>query len=213
MEEIHHFSAEELNQLHIRAEDLWRVPARQGWQKSPVSPMEVLKLFKGIWIKKGYTLRGYVYREEMSGFGVVWALPESEFPGVEECERINTLGTPRPKNALHFMNVLEGDNTPHSYINASLFYREMLEFGAVWHGLSWGLHEIIERADLLEGTELWEAEDLRPKVTLGERTIVEYYTLCGLYRWRIFKHKDLFTDYRIIPQVMLMAEGGKGYVP
>ncbi|MBO8182605.1 MAG: hypothetical protein H0Z28_07410 [Archaeoglobus sp.] len=209
-EQTYYFSAEELNQLHIKAEDLWRVQAKQGWQRSPVSPMEILELFKGIRIKDGYTLRGYIYREGMSGFGVVWALPEAEFPEVERCERLDLFGTPRPKNAMHFMDVLEGDKTPQSYINASLFYREMLEFGAVWHGLSWGLHEIIER---IERTDLWEAEDLRPKVILGERAIVEFYTLCGLYRWRIFKHRDVFIGYRIRPSVTLIAEGEKGYVP
>ena len=209
-EKVHYFPAEELNQLHIKAEDLWRIPAKQGWQKSAIDPMEILRLFDGLWIKDGYTLKAYIYREGMSGFGVVWALPEGEFPEVEECLKIDEFGTPKPKNAIHFMDVLEGDETPLSYINASIFYREMLEFGAVWHGLSWGLHEIIERTDRIN---LPKDGDLRPKVNLGERVIVEFYTLCGLYRWRIFKHKDTLTDYRIIPQVTLVAEGGKGYSP
>jgi len=206
VKETHHFPAEELNQLHIRAEDLWRVPAMEGWQKSSVSPMEVLKLFDGIWIKKGYTLVAYVYREGMSGFGVVWAVAGDEFPEVEDCERLEFLGIPRPEGALHFTDVLDGDKSPRSFINASIFYREMLEFGATWHGLCWGLHEITEKSDLWDG-------DLKPRVVLGEKKIVEFYTICGLYRWRVFRHRDAFRDYRIEPSVSLIAEGGRGYEP
>ncbi len=203
-----HFSADELNRLHIKVEDLWRVPAKQGWQKSPVSPMEILELFKGIRIRKGYVLRGYIYREGMNGIGIVWALPESEFPEVEECERLDALGTPKPRNALNVIDVLEGDGSPQSYISASIFYREMLEFGALWHGLSWGLHDIIE-----EKPEFWGATDLRPKVIFGKKIRVEFFTLCGLFRWRIFKHTDVFTDYKIKPNVTVVAEGGRGYTP
>ncbi len=208
-----HFSADELNLLHIKAEDLWRIPANQGWQKSPVSPMEILKLFDGIWIKKGYVLRGYIYREKMNGVGVVWALPESEFPEVEECERFDVLRAPKPRNALNVIDVLEGDGSPRSYIHTSIFYREMLEFGALWHGLSWGLHDIIEeKPEFFDVVDL----DLKPRVIFGKfgkGIRVEFFTLCGLFRWRVFKHTDTFTDYKIKPHVTVVAEGGKGYTP
>jgi hypothetical protein len=41
------------------------------------------------------------------------------------------------------MDAIPGDGTPESYMEASLLMRELGEFGALWHGRSWGTHEII----------------------------------------------------------------------
>ncbi|AGK61587.1 hypothetical protein Asulf_01611 [Archaeoglobus sulfaticallidus PM70-1] len=209
------FSAKKLNQLHIEAEDLWRVPAKDGWQKSPVSPMDILKLFKGIWIKEGYTLRAYIFRQGLNGNGVVWALPESEFPDVDECEWLDTLKTPKPKNTLPVMEVLEGDCSPESYISSSLFVREMREFGALWHGLSWGLHEIVDENSIDVDDYEWlvDVEDLKPKVIFGETVKVEFFTLVGVVRWRIFRHLDLYSGYRFKTETEIVAVGGEGFIP
>ncbi len=207
------FSANKLQQLHMKAEDLWRVPAKQGWQKSPVSPMDVLKLFKGIKIKDGFELIAYIFRKGLNGNGVVWAVPEGYFPEVDECERLDEfLNPPKPDNAISPMHVIEGDGSPESYIHTSIFIREMWEFGALWHGLSWGLHEIIDYEP--EGFEWHEKVDLdlQPKVIMGEKIKVEFFTLCEFIERAVYRHEDIFEGYVFDSRRELIATGGRGYV-
>ena len=40
------------------------------------------------------------------------------------------------------MDVIEDDGAPWSYLAASLVARELLEYGAMWHGIGWGTYEI-----------------------------------------------------------------------
>ncbi len=208
---IFKFSAKKLQKLHMEAENLWRVPAEDGWQKSPISPMEVLRLFKGIRIKDGFELIAYIYRSGLNGNGVVWAVPEGYFPEIEECERLDYfLHPPKPEKAIPPMHVIEGDGSPESYINASLFIREMWEFGALWHGLSWGLHEIIDRKP--EGFTWYKKMDLRPKVIMGEKVRVEFFTLCEFIERAVYRHEDVFEGYVFDSRREMIATGGRGCV-
>lgn len=43
------------------------------------------------------------------------------------------------------MEAIEGDGSHWSYLSASIFMREINEFGASWHGCSWSTHEIIDK--------------------------------------------------------------------
>lgn len=89
-------------------------------------------------------LRAYVFRSGLNGNGVAWAMPEdSHFPEPDECEKFDILKSPKPCNALPVSEVVEGDGSAISYISASIFVREMLEFGAHWHGEIWSYHEIV----------------------------------------------------------------------
>lgn len=135
--EVVEFSSRYLESLHRKSMGVWEdMDTKPGWQKSKVNPMDVLKIFPNIWIKEDYVLRAYVFRSNMGGNGIVWAVPEgSEFPEVGECEVLDgILHSPKPENAVPFTDVIEGDNSPESYIQASIFVREMFEFGAFWHG-------------------------------------------------------------------------------
>ncbi len=195
---IFYFPGKKLQKLHMETEDLWRVSAEEGWQKSPVSPMEVLRLFDRLSLKEGFELVAYVFRSGLRGRGVVWAVPEGHFPEIRECERLDSAGTPRPKSAVSPSMVLDGDGSPESYIQASLFLREMEEFGALWDELEWGLHEIIDGVP--EGYGIPEGVDPRPKVILEERPVTEFLTVQLLER-RIYRHFDVFEGYSPAVQV------------
>jgi len=67
-------------------------------------------------------------------------------PPPESCPRLpdSFLDVPRPPAALdNVMEAIEGDGSPYSYLCASLLARELAEFGARWHGTSWGVVRIL----------------------------------------------------------------------
>ena len=113
----------------------------QCWSKSPVDPMQLLRSFPALRIRDGMVLRAYLFRQGGNGNGLIWAMPEAaEFPEPADCETQEEkfLSPPRPPGALDdYMQAIEGDGSPWSYLCASLFAREAAEFGALWHGCWW----------------------------------------------------------------------------
>jgi len=215
---IEYFSAKYLNELHRKAQMVWEEEETQaGWQKSRASPMDVLRIFPGIWVKKGYVLRAYVFRSGSGGNGIVWAMPEnSVFPEVEECERLDdVLSSPKPYNAVPFTEVIEGDGSLQSYIMASIFVREMFEFGASWHGRQWSEHEIVGRRRRKWDVEwLEDVDSLRPRVVSGRNVVVEFFTYSRLGVEAVYRHRDIYLHkYRFRSEVEVVAAGGVGYVP
>ena len=91
--------------------------------------------------------RAYQFHEGGNGNGFVWAIPvDAEFPDPEDCLRLKDvfLEPPKPPAALdNFMDAIEGDGSPWSYMCASILMRELAEFGAMWHGCDWSTHTIL----------------------------------------------------------------------
>jgi hypothetical protein len=119
-----------------------------GWSISPLDPTTVLAPFTSLWLRPGYVLRAYQFKEGGNGNAVVWAVPvDAEFPDPKLCPRLRGvfLEPPKPPGALDdTMAAFEGDGTPWSYLCASLLARELGEFGAMWHGYEWSTHDILE---------------------------------------------------------------------
>ena len=184
------FSLEQINAFRLLAQTAAR-PDRsgpEGWTISNVDPMKIVALFNpALWLKAGWTLHAYQLRDSPSGGngnGVIWALPgKSWFPEpgsptvlwgrrkfLEPSAHL-TLPIPKPPNAIEdFREVIEGNGTPLSYALASILARELYEFGAMWHGLSWS------DVDLTGETEV-VVHDLGVTVTLetsGGRPIDHY---------------------------------------
>ena len=116
---------------------------RRGWYKSEADPNYILDCFPALHLKKGYILRAYQFSDGRgNGSGFVWAMPQAApFPDYKDCPRLEShfLKPPKPPGALEsVMEAIEGDGSPMSYLCASIFAREVKEFGAVWHGCSWG---------------------------------------------------------------------------
>jgi hypothetical protein len=143
-------AANTANRLRRRAQRAAVLPEAgpDGWSVSPVSPMGLVAVFDTLRLKPGMTLHAYQYRAGDNGNGVVWAMPEHvPLPPPDACPRIEEfLDAPKPHEALDdVMEAIDGDGSPISYLSASLLARELREFGARWHGVSWGACRMLGR--------------------------------------------------------------------
>jgi hypothetical protein len=200
-------------------------PEPEGWSKSWHDPLKVVELFRPLRVKKDHVLRAYLHREGGNGFGVVWALPaDSEYPEPKDCPRLehHYLRLPKPWDALDdTMEAIEGDDSAWSYLAASLLRRELGEFGALWHGIQWGTHVLLDdnpwaggpprddelprqRPDSQPHQWKWfevQPANWAPQVRLEpDRAIVTFYTYTALAggddgeieRERIIRHTDTY---------------------
>jgi len=237
MNSVKFFTAEEIKQL--RQPVILPSKGPRGWSKSQVEPVEVLKAFSALRLKKGFVLRAYQFRQGENGNAVVWAMPEdSPFPSPKECPKLKDafLEPPRPPLALDdLMEAIEGDGSHWSYLSASIFVREINEFGAGWHGCDWSTHEIIDKApsDYFNQTQRGSEEriphskvddwtwlkkkpkELRPSVSKkNDKIIVTFYSFSGLSTEAIYRHVDTFQagKYSFKTKEVMIAKGCGGYV-
>lgn len=122
-----------------------------GCFRSPANPESIIKGFSHLRVKEGYKLRAYQYSDGANGNGIVWAIPaDADLPDPKECERLEEhfLSAPKPSFALDdFMQAIDGDKSPMSFLQASIVFHELHELGAVWHGTSWGRDVILPTND------------------------------------------------------------------
>lgn len=144
------FTAAEIKAWRARLTQFGQLPQEtpNGWSKSPIEPAKMLTVFPELKLREGYVLRAYVFKEDANSNGFVWALPaDAEFPAPEDCPRLEShfLKPPKPFDALDdAMEVIAGDDTPESYLHASLLRRELKEFGGGWHGVRWGVNTVLD---------------------------------------------------------------------
>jgi hypothetical protein len=226
-----YYSAMELEEIRRKAMVQQANPDEysDGWSKSKMDPMKVLDAFSALHIKRGFLLRAYQYVSGDNGNAAVWAMPEnSVFPEPDECDTIDdtVLKCPRPPEAFEdIMEVIEGDRTDFSYISASLFAREISEFGSIWHGCSWNSHRILDdqsaplyliskeindRRSLEEMSDNW-----RPSVSKRKgQIVVNFYTSKGLTPAGIVRHTDIFSigSYTFKSTFETIVNCGGGYI-
>ncbi len=216
-------------------------PEPEGWSKSWHDPIKVVDLFRPLRVKKDYVLRAYLHREEGNGFGVVWALPaDAEYPEPKDCPRLghHFLQVPKPWDAMDdTMEAIEGDDSAWSYLAASLLRRELGEFGALWHGMKWGTHVVLDDNPWAGGPPAEDAfpgerpmseprewkwleaqpENWAPQVRLEpDRAVVTFYTYTAHagddeenQQERIIRHTDTYRrgKYRALTTEKKIAEG------
>ena len=207
-----------------------------GWSRSAGDPTAIVDATEILGVRPGYKFVAYQYRAGGNGNGIVWALPDSApFPEPYECEVLEDefANPPRPADALPPMDAIEGDGSPWSYLAASLLAREFLEYGAMWHGIGWGTHEIICRdpwhnptratSALREGPHTphdqwrWDEQppdDWRPQVELrADSVVVTFFTFSAMGVETITRNKDSFVppDYRPEMTLPTIGEGGGGF--
>jgi len=223
---VTHFPLELLNDLRSQAGQAATVRGEgpDGWTKSETDPMDVLAVFKTLRIKPGYVLRGYQFRAHYDGNGVVYALPEGEFPDPADCpaDERYALAPPVPIQALKsWMDAIEGDGSSLSYLSASILLREMAEFGAIWHGCSWSSHQFLDANPVAaHAADQWQWQhqgriDWRPRATQNKNSVtVSFCTFTGLICEQILRHSDVFSigSYRPTCKVVSLAIGPRGYV-
>lgn len=235
---IHHFSADEIADLREKANKMSRAPETcfEGWTLRIDQPDKILRVFKPLRLDLNYDLRGYQFMDSSgNGNGLVWAVPfETKFVSPEECETLDDrfLKPPRPPEALDdFRTVFESDGSARSYLMASLAARELWEYGAMWHGISWGSVRILGRdpwkeaqgdspfvAPSTDGDWSWTEPrplEWRPTVELkNDVATVTLICFSGLGSQRIYKITDKFNkgNYVFETERQDLALGPGGYV-
>ncbi len=120
-----------------------------GWFASAYDANDLIGVFDTLWLKSGFTLHAYEFREGGNGNGIIWAVPtDAPLLGLDECRswiKRAFLHSPRPPGAVPLMQAIEGDGSPWSYLSASILCREAEEFGAIWHGCVWSSQTILSK--------------------------------------------------------------------
>ena len=189
-----------------------------GWTSCKLDQIAIFEAVPGLWLKPGWRLYAYAYRMDDNSNGVVWALHKTApEPSVLYEHNSSLFDPPCPNLAHSFAEALEGDGCPASYMRASILIREMEDFAALWHGVSWGTHEIVSILPKwvcnLEKTDF----DLRPRVKITEEgeVVVIFYTTSNLGAVRLIKHCDKYCQYSYKPVDMVrqtIATGDPGYI-
>lgn len=222
------FNPDEIKQMRQEAARVWQeqIPENtpQGWSKSPVDFTPFLAVFPSLQLKPDFVLRAYQFRERNDGNGKVWAMPKtSHFPNPDEYLADDLIDDPpHPDCAIDdIMEAITGDGTPLSYLCASLFAREIADFGAFGHGVYWSEYQIIGEIPLTKsGSENWQwlepqTKSLSPLVLVDNNIVtVKFFSLTSISQPKITLHVDTYIvgNYQFITQEKLMAKGTNGYV-
>jgi hypothetical protein len=199
-----------------------------GWFKSPASPESIVQGFSHLRIKDGYKLQAYQYSDGANGNGIVWAIPaDTVLPEPEECDGIDEhfLSAPKPSFALNdFMQAIDGDQTPLSYLQASIVFHDLQEYGAVWHGTSWGRDIILPLNDDQNSsthTNEWEMIENEPEVIEPHfyynsegNPIIVFHTIndIGTVTWNRYVHTFRKSDYTVQIERTCIATAGGGII-
>ncbi|MFY0802063.1 hypothetical protein [Peribacillus frigoritolerans] len=204
-----------------------------GWSISTSNPEDIVHSFSQIKVKREYKLRGYQYTSGRNGNGIVWAIPTNEvLPEAKDCEVVEDtfLTPPKPDLALDdFMEAIEGDKSPLSYLQAAICLHELHEFGAMWHGILWGQDRILPLDDCeylysssvkeyLDSIEEWTDLKTIPEIlsphffySNGYPTIVFYTTNdVGILSLNRYTHTFKNGDYtqEVVREEIGYGQGG-----
>lgn len=199
-----------------------------GWNKSIEDPEVIIRSFSQLKVKEGYKLVGYQFVEGGNGNGIVWALPSgAHFPSPNECDTLDYfLSPPKPVSALDdYMIAVDGDRSPLSYLQAAVAYHELREFGAMWHGISWGRDEICPHIDDEEDDEFedpfyeWTMLEEEPEIiephfyyNYEGHPVIVFHTIndIGEITWNRYTHVFSKEDYTLDEQVTCIGSAGMG---
>jgi hypothetical protein len=174
---------------------------RERWSVSTVNPAAALLRLPGLHLRPGFRLISYLYRFESKGVGVVWALPE-ELSTTAQLEKAlpysgSISQVPKPNGVLpHFMDAIEGDRSPASFMIASILRRELEEFGALGDRCDWTHYRLIDTVPP-EIYWKWQSEqpkNLSPRVKVlsDGQAAVEFFTCRTTPTPTLYRHTDYY---------------------
>lgn len=194
-----------------------------GFRTSRTDPTLLVGAFPNLQVRNDRVFRAYVVNVTNvtpGGYGIVFAT-----------DRAMSLKAPSgspptlPEGAdRSVMNDIRGDDSPASYIQASLLRRELDEFGRYWHNLDWSLEVITGRDPLAEKSPeeaalwKWEREppqDWTPRVEMNAtHARVTFYTQSEFGSQPIRLHKDVYQrgNYSGTPGSVVLAWGPTGSI-
>jgi hypothetical protein len=184
------------------------VPPPEQWQISTVNPGAALLKLPGVSLNPKFRLVSYLYRVNGTGLGVVWAVPETlgTTAQLEKALMVSSseAEVPHPAGALtNFMEAIDGDRTPTSFLIASILQRELREFGALGDRRNWTHHRLI---DIVPAQLNWQwrgeqPKDLSPKVKIfpNGQAAVEFYTCRVAAPITLYRHVDQYPPRLYTP--------------
>jgi hypothetical protein len=183
-------------------EDKLPAPNKEGrWFVSTVDPAEAVAKLPGLWARPGIRLVSFLRQDTKGGIGTTVAIP-GILSSTEQLELAiqnvtKEKPTPVPEGSLtNLMEILEGDGSLASFLEASIFMREIREFGRFGAYARWVHHRYVN-APPPKVTWQWRTktpEDFSPKVVLrpdGE-VIVEFYSCRVQKPVTLFRHLDRY---------------------
>ncbi len=181
------------------------------WYISVMDPGVAFMKLPGLQLRSGYRLATYLYRQGEEGVGKTWAIPEAMNTTANLEKALSAAGTekepPKPLGCLEDISLaIEGDNSPSSYVYASLLRRELQEFGALGKRGVWSKQVLINSApQQIQWQWRIDVKDLAPKVRIlqDDRVIVEFFTCQLAPSIVIFQHLDQYT----------LGDKAGGYLP
>jgi hypothetical protein len=178
-------------------------PNKEGrWFVSTVEPSEAVSKLPGLWIRPGIRLVTYLKQDNNGGVGYTVALPEllstteQLEAAIEAAEQANQL--PKPMGALeNIMESIEGDGSLASFLGASIFAREIKEFGRFGAYARWVHHRFVTEPPPKVPWQ-WRTkppEDFSPKVVLrpNAEVIVEFYSCRVQKPIALLRHVDRYS--------------------
>lgn len=170
------------------------------WYVSTINPAEALFKLPGLWLKPGIRLVSYLQRQPGSGLGATWAVPEL-LSTTEQLEAAINLSSPdqlpQPQGALPALaEALEGDGSLASFLAASIFVRELKEFGRSGQHIRWGHHRLIDAVPPQISWQ-WRSQavaDFGPRVAaLADGQVAVEFFSCRVARpIALFRHVDRY---------------------
>jgi hypothetical protein len=196
----------------LSVEDCADSTSRHCWFISTVNPADALLKLPGLSLKTAFRLISYLYRSGEDGVGLVFAVPEShstmaqlEKP-LQNCKDLMHL--PKPDRALpQFMDAIDGDRSPLSFAIASIFRRELQEFGALGKRCQWSHHQLVDTLPSQLNCQ-WRVNSpprdlsIKVKVLPDGQAAVEFFTYCSGNPIVIYRHLDQYPAQRYQPNSM-----------
>ncbi len=200
---------------------------RSPWAIDEVNPNKIVGGFSTLKLKNEYRLIAYLYLSHMGGNGFVYAIPKDDNSlTLTECDidYDTFLNPPRPNNALSsFMEAIDGDRTPFSYLQAAVLCHTIYEFGASGHGSSWSINTIlpIENPNEYQIKYEWDMVNDEPEVVNphfyydeNQNPVVVFFIIddVGTIKLNEIKHTFSKDNYTMKISSRTIATAGSGII-
>lgn len=193
----------------LSTEEIIAPQLQARWSVSTVNPGAAFQKLPGLRLKPSWRLVSYLYQEGNNRAGLVFALPEELATTVllekALAESKGLKQPPKPMGALaDFMEAMEGDRSPVSFLVASLVTRELREFGTAGHYRNWTHHRLIDAIPTQVQWQ-WQTEqpkDLSPKVQIASdgQAIVEFFSCRVSAGVALYRHIDQYAADQYKPK-------------
>ncbi len=193
----------------LSPEEIAAPQTRAHWSISTVNPAAALLKLPGLRLKPDWRLVSYLYRDGESRAGLVFALPAELATTAQLAESLGTSESfkqpPAPAGALaDVMEAIDGDRSTVSFLVASIFDRELREFGANGHFRNWTHHRLIDSVPAQVKWQ-WQTEqpkDLAPKTKVmpDGQALVEFFTCRVSGGVGIYRHVDQYPAAQYKPK-------------